>query len=80
MKEEWLDKLQTRIQHEYDVKAPEGLLDDIKREMARRGVTPAHSSTQKHARIIPLWGYRAASVASIVAIGLYLGYILVNHS
>lgn len=39
MKEKWLNDLQARIQKEYHVSAPEGLLDDIKSEMLRRGIT-----------------------------------------
>ena len=35
MKEKWLNDLQARIQKEYHVSAPEGLLDDIKSEMQR---------------------------------------------
>lgn len=79
MKEKWLNKLQARIESEYDVKAPEGLLDDIKMEMTRRGVVPAHSSTRQKAKTISLWIYRSASVAAIVAIGLYLGDMLIDQ-
>ncbi|MFC2475495.1 MAG: hypothetical protein ACFNT8_06495 [Prevotella sp.] len=51
-KEDWLNKLHTRVQNSDHVKAPEGLLDDIKKEMARRGVAPAHTAV-KGARIVP---------------------------
>ncbi len=78
MKEKWLDKLHSRIQSE-NVKAPKGLLDDIKMEMLRRGIAPVHSTKQK-VRMVPLWIYRSASVAAIFAVGLYLGDMLINRS
>lgn len=70
MKEEWLDKLQTRIQNEYDVKAPDGLLDDIRQEMRRRGAEPA----RRRAAAVPLWTVPAA--AAVVGIGLFLTRLL----
>lgn len=79
MKEKWLNKLQTRIQSEYDVKAPDGLLDDIKKEMNRRGVAPLHSARRKE-KTLPLWIYRTASVAAIFAVGLYLGDMFIEQS
>ena len=79
MKEKWLNKLQARIQSEYEAKAPEGLLDDIKKEMNRRGVAPVHSTRQK-AKIVPLWIYRSASVAVMIAVGLCLGDMFVDQS
>ena len=71
-KEDWLNKLHTRVQNSDHVKAPEGLLDDIKKEMAHRGVAPAHTAV-KGARIVPLWVYSVASVAAILAVCFYLG-------
>ncbi len=76
MKKEWLDKLQTSVQNEHDVKAPEGLLDDIKKEMARRGVAPV-PPTRKKAQRLSLWLYRSVSVAAVVAVCLYLGNIII---
>lgn len=68
MKEQWIRNLRDRL-GDSRKKAPEGLLDDIKREMARRGVSPmpAPSRPQKHfpARI-------AALAASVAAVGLTL--------
>lgn len=78
MKEKWLDKLLSRIQSE-NVKAPKGLLDDIKMEMIRRGIAPVHSTQQK-VRMVPLWIYRSASVAAILAVGLYLSDMLIDQS
>ena len=79
MKEKWLNDLQARIQKEYHVSAPEGLLDDIKSEMLRRGITPKHSRQQK-SRIVPLWLYSSISIAAVVVIGLYLFNASTNSS
>lgn len=79
MKEDWLDTLRTRIQNECDVKAPDGLLNDIKQEMNRRGVTPMRSTRQK-ASVVPLWTYRVASAAAIIGIGIFLSHLLFDHT
>ena len=79
MKEDWLDTLRTRIQNECDVKAPDGLLNDIKQEMNRRGVAPMRSTRQK-ASVVPLWTYRAASAAAIIGIGFFLSHLLLDHT
>lgn len=79
MKEDWLDTLRTRIQNECDVKAPDGLLNDIKQEMNRRGVTPMRSTRQK-ASVVPLWTYRAVSAAAIIGIGIFLSHLLFDHT
>ena len=79
MKEDWLDTLRTRIQNECDVKAPDGLLNDIKQEMNRRGVTPMRSTQQK-ASVVPLWTYRVASAAAIIGIGIFLSHLLLDHT
>ena len=79
MKEDWLDTLRTRIQNECDVKAPDGLLNDIKQEMNRRGVTPMRPARQK-ASVVPLWTYRAASAAAIIGIGIFLSHLLLDHT
>ncbi len=79
MKEKWLNDLQARIQKEYHVSAPEGLLDDIKSEMLRRGITPKHSRQQK-SRIVPLWLYSSISITAMVVIGLYLFNASTNSS
>ena len=79
MKEDWLDTLRKRIQNECDVKAPDGLLNDIKKEMNRRGVTPMRSARQKSS-VVPLWTYRAASAAAIIGIGIFLSHLLLDHT
>lgn len=45
-------------------KAPEGLLDDVKSEMLRRGLMP----TQQQARIVTMHKWRYAAAAAVVAI------------
>lgn len=54
--------------------APKGLLSDIKKEMARRGVQPAYGELR--ARVVSLrvrrWGAVAATAAVLVGIGIVL--------
>ena len=71
MKEEWLDKLRTRLHRECGEEAPRGLLDDIRKEMERRGAVPARPVRQK-ATTVPMWILRTAS-AAVVAMVLYIG-------
>ncbi len=67
MKDDWTKDIQ-RLMAGREAKAPDGLLDDIKAEMARRGLSVA---TPKKARTVPLWRYRwvaAAAVALLIAL------------
>lgn len=75
MKEPWLDKLRARILDGGGAKAPEGLLDDVKAEMKRRGIAPLSAQRQK-AKTIPMWGRRAASVAAVLVCGVCLWQLL----
>ena len=63
-----------RLLNDAQHSAPEGLLCDIKKEMARRGLQPAYG--QRKAHIISMrarrWGAVAASVAVVAAIGVCL--------
>lgn len=54
--------------------APEGLLGDIKKEMARRGLQPAYGPLKAHVVSMRArrWGAVAASVAVMAAIGVCL--------
>ncbi len=45
-------------------KAPEGLLNDVKSEMLRRGLMPA----QQQAKVVPMHKWRYAAAAAVVAI------------
>lgn len=76
-KKEWLNDLRVRVQGADHVKAPEGLLDDIKREMIRRGVAPARTAG-KGTHISHMWVYGAACAAAILAVGLYMGGLFNN--
>lgn len=71
MKEQWIVKLRHRVRHENSVKAPEGLLDDIKYAISERGMGPVTSPKAGKA-IGRRWLYRVASVAALLAIGLFV--------
>lgn len=67
MNDDWTKDIQ-RLMADREAKAPDGLLDDIKAEMARRGLSVA---TPEKARTVSLWRYRrvaAAAVALLVAL------------
>lgn len=71
MKTDWLNKVQTRLRNEQHAQAPQGLLDDIKNEMRRRGMAPT-CRPPRHRKVVALWGVRAASIAAFLAVGLYI--------
>ena len=63
MNDKWMNDLKD-LSGDFRKKAPEGLLDDIKQEMSRRGVVPASES--KKAPVVPMkWWRRAAAVAAL---------------
>lgn len=66
MKEQWTDKIRQRMET-LDVKAPEGLLDDIKAEMARRGIAPS-APKQTHRRTAAMWVWRGVACAAMIAL------------
>jgi hypothetical protein len=63
MREQWEKDLQSRL-GDYRKKAPEGLLADIKKEMAQRGICP--SSAEAHCLVLPMWLKAVAAVVVIV--------------
>ena len=69
MNDKWMKDLKD-LSGDFRKKAPEGLLDDIKQEMSRRGVVPASES--KKAPVVPMkWWRRSAAVAALaLAIGV----------
>lgn len=71
MKEQWIDRLQRQMET-LETKAPEGLLDDIKSEMARRGLTP-NASARRKSRIVPLWAVRTVACAAVLLACIWLG-------
>lgn len=68
MTEKWMKELRERLQ-ESSAKAPEGLLAEVRQEMARRGLPPRPTAAGR-AKAVPLWGYRAAAAAVVVAAGI----------
>ena len=63
MNDKWMNDLKD-LSGDFRKKAPEGLLDDIKQEMSRRGVVPASES--KKAPVVPMkWWHRVAAVAAL---------------
>lgn len=74
MKEKWTKDIQNRLK-DFPKKAPEGLLNDIKSEMARRGlntVSPLDANRKRTASAIML---RVASAAAIIAILFSLSHL-----
>lgn len=67
MNDDWTKDIQ-RLMADSEAKAPDGLLDDIKAEMVRRGLS---ATTPRKAQVVPLWGYRwvaAAAVALLIVL------------
>ena len=63
MNDKWMNDLKD-LSGDFRKKAPEGLLDDIKQEMSRRGVVPASESKKAH--VVPIkWWRRTAAVAAL---------------
>lgn len=71
MKEQWTDKIRQRMET-LDVKAPEGLLDNIKAEMARRGIAPS-APQQPHRRTAAMWVWRGVACAAMIALVASVG-------
>lgn len=71
MKQDWMKQTHDRM-GDYRRKAPEGLLDDIKREMSRRGLSPVPARKQ-HVRTVPAWVWRTAGIAALLAVALLVG-------
>ncbi|MFQ7113981.1 hypothetical protein [Hallella bergensis] len=70
MNDKWMKDLR-RLGDQYRQTPPEGLLGDIKRVMAARGLEPALAET--HAKAVPLW--RRVAVAAAIAVLLGVGTI-----
>ena len=73
MKKQWNKDMRDQLK-DFPKKAPEGLLDDIKSEMTRRGLTPAPVA-DKPKRLYPLILRRVASVAAVLLILLGLSHL-----
>lgn len=70
MKDDWTKDIKG-LMDGHEVKAPEGLLDDIKAEMGRRGLSPA-APPQPRAVVVPMWRRVAVAAAVAVAAGVAL--------
>ena len=73
MKKQWNKDMRDQLK-DFPKKAPEGLLDDIKSEMIRRGLSPAPVA-DKPKRLYPLILRRVASVAAVLLILLGLSHL-----
>lgn len=70
MKKQWNKDIHDRLK-DFPKKAPEGLLDDIQSEMARRGLSVAPIANKRPAIILHI-----ASVAAMILILLGISYLL----
>lgn len=73
MKKQWNKDIRDQLK-DFQQKAPEGLLEGIKSEMIRRGLTSA-STTSKHQVARPIMILRVASVAALVLFSLGAGWV-----
>ena len=73
MKKQWNKDIRDQLK-DFPKKAPEGLLDDIKSEMLRRGL-PTAPVADKPKRLYPLILRRVASVAAVLLILLGLSHL-----
>ena len=71
MKDQWINDIKDRIRDSHR-KAPEGLLDDIKKEMKRRGIAPACA---KKTSIASTWTLRSAIAVAAISVA----FILYNY-
>lgn len=72
MSKQWNKYIHDRLK-DFQQKAPEGLLDDIKSEMHRRGLSPVPADSSAATR--PGRLLRAAAVAAILLIVSFIGYL-----
>ena len=68
MKDQWINDIKDRIRDSHR-KAPEGLLDDIKKEMKRRGIAPACA---KKTSIASTWTLRSAIAVAAISVAFIL--------
>ena len=72
MSKQWNKHIHNRLK-DFQQKAPEGLLDDIKSEMHRRGLSPVPADSSAATR--PGRLLRAVSAAAILLIVSFIGYL-----
>ena len=66
----WTDDIRQRLQGHRQA-PPQELLDNIKAELQRRGLTPAHSSQTTHVGTGKLWWAAACLTAVIAGVGVW---------
>ena len=66
----WTDDIRQRLQGHRQA-PPQELLDNIKAELQRRGLTPAHSSQTTHVGTDKLWWAAACLTAVIAGVGVW---------
>ena len=69
VEKDWTKDMKDRLSR-HEVTAPVGLLDDVKREMARRSLKPGQGKSGT-ARLVPMMTWRriAAAVAAVIVVG-----------
>lgn len=77
MKQDWTKQLADRMA-DYRRQAPEGLLDSVKEAMSERGYSVG-KPTERRARVVPMWAWRAAGVAAVVAVMALVGTSLLRN-
>lgn len=75
MNDKWMKDLK-ELSGSYQKKAPEGLLDDIKREMSRRGVMPASEEKKAPVVSMKLWKRAAAVIAVLIVSGVAVNQLM----
>lgn len=74
VEKDWTKDMKDRLSR-HEVTAPVGLLDDVRQEMARRGLKPGQGESGT-ARLVPMMAWRrvaaAVAVVAVVGAGLYM--------
>lgn len=78
MKQDFEKQMANRLA-DYKRQAPEGLLDSVKAEMSRRAGADSLDG-RKQPRVVPLWAWRVAGVAAMIAVAVLVGTRLFTNS
>lgn len=74
MNKQWINDIRQKMEH-YEADVPNGLYEDIQREMERRGLKPMAGGTRKP-QVLPIWAQRVV-VSAISAAAIAIVAILV---
>lgn len=71
MKEKWINDIHDKMA-DYQMAVPDGLLDNVKRELDSRGLAPSMPATAKrhYTRHVSLWQKAAAAIAVIALVSM----------